>query len=430
MKKITLFIFLFVLGFYSCKKETTADYPTVTISSPYNQQTFNVFDNITIQAHISEGQTLTSIQVYVANSTNTPVLPTVTVPVTSNTMDINLSYAINDIHLNGGAYYVVVAASNGTNQTTAFRQITITAVPEKRTAIYAITRNSSGLNAWKIDSVFHSSASITVAGDYSSSSVSSYYQQLYIAGYDSGSASAYSLPLGTLAWSIAGIISPTPYFTNVYSYNNTEYISYYSGSIKNFDYHGNLLQTYTTLYDYYPQQTLIWNGYLIADEGYVGSSIEAELTTFYQSSGTLYQFTNLPGPLVSMFGFDNSHIMVFGNANTGSPYAEQYNIAGNIFYTPMTFPSARLLSVAQIDTNNYLLGFDNSTIYHYSYNPANLLPFINGINASCLRYDNLNNEVLVSSGNKVLDYNYSSGSLMNSTTLADSVMNIMILYNK
>lgn len=153
-RKITIPFFLLFLGIYSCNKNSPPDYPSVQISSPYSLATFNVPGTIQVTGHASDSKSLTSISVYIANSQNQPVEQSILVPVTSNSMNISLTYELNDIHMAGGEYYMTITASNGTNIASAFQQIYIDALPTKRTAIYAITRSSAGINAWKINSAF------------------------------------------------------------------------------------------------------------------------------------------------------------------------------------------------------------------------------------------------------------------------------------
>ncbi|HTA28309.1 MAG TPA: hypothetical protein VK809_11000, partial [Bacteroidia bacterium] len=216
LKKNIILLFGLFLGIYSCKKDSPPGYPAVVISSPYSQEYFNVPTTIHVTGSVSDAKSLTAVTVYIANSQNTPVEHSIQVPVTSNNMSISLIYSLNDIHMAGGEYYMTITASNGTNTQSAFAKIYVDALPTQRTAIYAVTRNGAGINAWKINSSFQDSLSYTVSGDYSSSDVNSYYQQFYIAAHDSGNMNVYAVPDAAPYWSITGDVTPAPYFTNIY----------------------------------------------------------------------------------------------------------------------------------------------------------------------------------------------------------------------
>ncbi len=433
LRKNIIFLFSITLGFYSCKKDSPTGYPTVVISSPYSMEYFNVPATIQVTGTVSDAKSLTSVSIYIANSQNTPVEHVVQIPITSNNMNISYAYSLNDIHMASGQYYLTISASNGTNTQTTFRQINVDALPTQRTAVYAVTRSSAGINAWKINPAFQDSLSYTVSGDYSSSDVNSYYQQFYIAAHDSGNLSVYSVPTINPYWSITGDVSPTPYFTNIYCNEDNEFVSYYNlGYVKVYNHSGAIQATYAILSGYFPIKTFLWQGYLFVEEKSVSSSQE-NLWSFYEATTASYQQTALGGPLVAMFGYDNNDLFVFGNNSSVGAYMQMYNIHTNLFYSPISLSAyGKLLSAVQINPNTYLIGFSDGKIYQYTYSPNSITPYINGITASNIRYDSINNQVITSSGKMVSEYNYglSSGTFVTAVSLPDSVMDIRILYNK
>lgn len=434
-RKRILIVTLCVL-FFSCKKDKNIDSPTVQISAPAGLQTFNVFDTITVKGHVSDPQGLQSVSIYLATDQSVEVLPASAITITSNDMGFSWSYVLSDVHLASGQYYLTVSASNGTNTTHAYQKIYVNAYPTYRRCIYAITRSSSNVKAWKIDSVLHVSPDITVTGNYSSSDICSYYQQLFIAAYDSGNVNGINEPAASPAWNVPGNSSPMPFFTNIYSYGDAAYVSFYgiagNGYVKYFDHKG-VMQTQAVMpLSYYPIKTYVWEKYLFVEQKNMSSSTEY-LALYYAQSGTGYQQIALPGPVIAMYGADNDHVMIFGNQTSGSPYMMQYSISGNIFFSPVTLPAAKILSATEIDPSTFLIGFSNGSIYRYTYNTTNFLSYITGVNASHMRYDAINNQLVVASNKVVQEYNCStfSGTLAyTTTTFADSVLDVQILFNK
>jgi len=426
-------IFFFTLCglFFACKKDTTLDTPSVQIIAPVGLQTFNVFDTIIVQAHVSDADGLKSVNISLTNDQSVQVLGAVTVNITSNSMTFNWPYILSDIHLASGQYYITVTASNGTNSFSAYQKVYVNAVPTKRVTVYAFTRNAGSVQVWQIDSLFHLSSGPLIQGNFSASDVSSYYQQVYIAAFDTGSVNALAFPSNGTLWQVPGIDSPTPYFTNVYSYGDAAYLSLYGGYIKYYNHQGAVQLSVSTGTQYYPIKTFVWNNYIFAEEKNLSSSAE-NLVLYFASSGMGYQQIVLLGPVIAMYGMDNNDVFVFGNQTSGGPYMEDYNVSGNIFYAPYSLPSAKLLSVVQLNSNQYLLGFNNSTIYQYTYNPVNFLTYISGVNASHMKYDAVNNQLIVTSNKTVQEYNcgISSGTLVYSTSLPDSALDVQILFNK
>jgi hypothetical protein len=154
------------------------------------------------------------------------------------------------------------------------------------------------------------------------------------------------------------------------------------------------------------------------------------LVLYYTGTVTGFEQSVLPGPVTAMYGMTSNQLFVFGNKDTAGAYLQLFDVPGNIFYSPTTLPSGQLLSVAQIDSATYLMGFNNGTIYKYTYIPNGAVPFITGISASHLQYDNVNKQVIASSGSSVYAYSYTSQLLLHSVNLSDSVLNVHVLYNK
>ena len=421
-------VLISIVGLFACKKEGNVGSPTVQIIAPTGKPVYKVFDTVVVKASVSDANSLKSVEIYIENSQNVPVTTTADVTVTGKQMSFTFNYAINSIHLATGQYTLVVRASNGTNATYGYQAITIIAAPAIRLGIYAITRNG-GINVTKIDSVFNTSKIYTQSGDYSSSDISSYYQQLYIAAADSGNVSAINIPLGGVQWGIGGIIGPAPYFTDVYCNGDAAYVSEYIGLIKYFSSQGVLSTTFKVASGYYPIKTCVWDGYLFAEQKNIGA-LTRNLVLYYTGTATGFEQSALPGTVTAMYGMTSNQLFVFGNKDTGEAYLQLFDIPGNIFYSPTTLPSGKLLSVAQIDSATYLMGFNNGTIYKYTYIPNGAVPFITGISASHLQYDNVNKQVIASSGSSVYAYSYTSQLLLHSVNLSDSVLNVHVLYNK
>ena len=89
--------------------------------------------------------------------------------------------------------------------------------------------------------------------------------------------------------------------------------------------------------------------------------------------------------------------------------------------------------LAQVNFQTFFVSFSNGIIYEYTYSPINFVQYINGLNANRIRYDNVNNQLVVATGKIVQEYNcgLSSATLVYTTTpLPDSVMDVEILNNK
>src|SRR4029077_13198750 len=123
VRKSTVAVLLLAIIFFSCKKSKDVGSPSVQINTPATLSTFNVFDTIKVNAHVSDANQLTVVSIYIINSQGVQVLPSSSVAITSHNMTFTSPYILSDIHMLSGQYNIVIYASNGTNTTYAYRQI-------------------------------------------------------------------------------------------------------------------------------------------------------------------------------------------------------------------------------------------------------------------------------------------------------------------
>src|SRR5574337_721734 len=107
--------FAFLVLFIRCKKDEDAIPPVVTISSPYENQVFDVYDLFSIKANISDDKQLTSINIKLLNEQQSVVQVPVALTVSGKQLTLDRKYELYDVHLPSGYYYLRIEASDGVN---------------------------------------------------------------------------------------------------------------------------------------------------------------------------------------------------------------------------------------------------------------------------------------------------------------------------
>lgn len=427
-----LFIVVFALPFlFSCEKEKGDDIaPTIVINTPTEGQAYNVLDFITINATITDNKQINSVSIGLLNSNYVPVQSMVSVEVgTGPQLNFTKSYALYDIRLETGVYYVWINAFDGENQTNAYQRIDVTAVPKKLTGIYTVSKISASLMGLvKIDSVFNWTQLATYASDYSGSSISSYEQLLFLSGRNTGDTKAINVENGSVKWTIPYPLGFAPHCMDNYHADKITYASYRAGTINGYNFNGSNYFLAYAASNYYPEKLFKHNSYLLSEQKPYTPGTAKLLV--YLPTGTPIQEQLLAQDVVVMYKKESTKAFVFGNNTSQQGVMEIYDISGNSFWSPHTLPAAKLLSVEQVDSNVYLIGMDNNTIYKYSYHNNTLVIFVSGIKPNCIRYNEADDEVIVADDTRVQSYAYPSGSLKNSVTLADTIYNIHLLYNR
>jgi hypothetical protein len=433
MLRNSLFLIAFVCALvvllYACKKEEDTVAPFVNISSPFENQAFAVHDTMSVSATVSDETLLESAYVILVDENLVPVQPAVQVKVDNNEEKFTLKYVIYDIHLASGTYYVKVSAFDGYNTTNSYRKVSVTAAPRERKGFYLVSGSQSSLTVSLADDALTITPKLTLSGDYAASSINSYYQDLYVSGKYSGGMNAVSLQNNSLKWNLPVVQGTVPYFTNVYNDGNYSYVSYYSGHLRGYDHNGTLKYTVTAAENFFPDNTYHHGEYIISEQHDKTSPVR-KLAVYYASNGTGKQETSvLFQDVIAFHSKDPDNIFVFGNSGSQGDISI-YSMSGNSFWSPYGLPSGRLLSVAQVDNNTYLLAHENQVVYKFQYNPLGLIPLITGVKATSIQYDPVMSQVVTSGDNNLRLYNYQNGAMINSVLYSDTIRGVHVWYNK
>ncbi|MCX6297090.1 MAG: hypothetical protein NTX97_13720, partial [Bacteroidetes bacterium] len=285
-------------------------------------------------------------------------------------------------------------------------------------------------NLSTIDATFSSIAPFhSFSGDYLASSISNYYQQAYICGNYTGNFSGHILQYNSPRFSIAPIISANPYFTGYYNDDKYCYVSRYDGNIKGYDYNGSVFYGANALSGYYAQHLCFNDGYLIAEEIDALSSAK-KLVTYYPT-GSVENNCVLTQDVVQFCEKDISNEFVFGNI-AGQAVIQLFDRCTNNLWSPYSFSlaSGSLLSALKIDSDTYLLGHSNGTIYKYQYSIGSVTAYLTGYTAVKMKYDDVNNKLYVVEANRVSSFDYGTTVLSNSVNSLENILDIHLLYNR
>lgn len=414
----------------SCRKDKgDSSPPEIVISNPFDGQQFSEGDTVQVDFSISDNNSVSTITVTLVDANLSPALPSLTVSPTSANASYTVLYPLNDIHLNSGLYYISVGASDGYNSLSKYRKVNISASPKKRVEYYFVTHpNVNLVQVSRLDTMFVQSPYYQVTGDLSNSDISSYNQCIYTAGSLTGKVNAINTGIPALRWSLPVFVSSSPYFEYVYNTGTMTYVSFYSGLIKGYDASGGQRFLATVNNGFYPVKLFLHNGSIVTETRDVSSSAR-KIILYQASTGAGLQECGLNQDVISFNTLDNDNILTLGN-NAGQGMMEIYQVSTNGFWSPHVIPAGKILSVAEIDPDTYLIGHSNGTIYRYTYSNNSLITYMTGVTASHISYDDVNQELLVSQNNLIKQFDYSSAALLNNVNVTDSVYGLHILFNK
>jgi len=430
MKLKTSILFLFFILFcLSCKKDKDVTAPTITISSPSESQQYNALDTVKVTITVEDETALKQIDITLTDYNKIPVLATKTIVPQDKKVTLTILYPLNDINLLSGTYYIWVKASDGINDQNTYRSINISAVPQVLKYIYIFSfGNSTTVHLLRQTPSGNPQHLFDINGDFSSSAASSKSQLIYSCGKTFGNLHAYNIADNLESWTIPVSSNPPfPYFDYIGCYNNILYVSFYDGYIRGYYNNGSPTITAITPSKAHPMKLCAGSNYLYADhENYSGTS--RTFGVYYLTSGMLKQQITTDFQAVEIFEKDDDNVFIFAN-QSGQGIMELYSISGNGVWAPHTIPTGKINDVLQIDENNYIIAHQ-SGMYKYQYDNNSLTSYVLGINATSIKYNPTTSEIFASSGSEIMVYDYASHSLINTISVADSIMDFQLLYNR
>ena len=427
MKKL-LFLFLFFsLLLFSCKKKDEIS-PYIQIISPNDNSNHDVLDTISVVGSVSDNEHLEYVKISLLNEDNITVASVVTFFPDANEYSLNHEFIIDNILLESGEYNLLVTASDAVNETRKYIPLSLNeAVRELKGILFVETPSTNSVEVKKIKTDFSVQQVASFSGDFSAAVASSVNQTFYIAGNETGDFHAIELENNTEIWNIqTNPLSGAPYFNDVFEYKGKVYVSFYDGFIKEYDKNGSVKLSITTQND---------RAKIYRDEDYIycahGNQWPMNLNLYYPDNGEPFQDAFLDIEEVTGWGRRNDdNLLVFGNfVNVGMSQMMNYTVSENGFWLPHDMPNGKVLCVERIDDNTFIIGHETG-VYKYTYNPNSLTDYLPGVVTSSVKYEPLNNLIILSEANSVKFYDYSNAGLLNTVAAASEIKSLSLLYNK
>jgi hypothetical protein len=426
-----LALLLFILFSSSCKKREADEHgPIVSFVTPGYNQSYNVFDNIAVTATVSDETEITFVSVSLVDEQYNQVMPAVSIPVTSPSMTLNKLYYVDNIHMESGTYYVMIAASDGTTESRTYQRVQIVAVPRMLKNIFVVSGGSSQTNFSTIDSAFTGlQPYYSFNGDFIGSYASSYFQQLYRCGNYTGPFQALDIEFNAIKFSLSPTVSANPYFTAFYSNEKKSYVSRYDGGITGYNYDGSIFYNASVSTGYYATKMGFCGDALITEEKDKVSGNTKLVTHF--TTGLAEKERAISQQAVALCEKNVDNLFVFGN-DAGQGVIQLFDKVNNNLWNPYpyTLPTGTILSALKIDENTYLIGHSSGTVLKYQYSTSSVTTYLTGYTAVQLRYDDLNNRLIVAEANKISVFDYSTAGLLHSVNSSETVLDVHLLYNR
>lgn len=416
-----------MMVFASCAKKDETP-PVIIISNPGENAVFDIYDTVHVQFSVSDETELVSASIKIVNTDFIPVTASISVTVSGNQQSGSGSIVIDDKQLPSADYFVLVSASDGTNDQLEYVAIRINEIPKARRAIYFADANGSGMsNIMLVDSLFQAMQLFVFPGqDVLKVTVNSDRDQLSLIGHFSTGIKTYSLQNHSLLWQDETFsLAQTPRYNDLFIYGNSVYTSLYDRELRAYNSSGSLTMN-LNMADHRPQTIYADANYVLVEKQLIGT--ENHVLDAYHAATRAYLWRlELPMDLVSICRLQSDQVLLFGN-DGGQAKVLQYDIGDNGYWEPRQLPAGKVLAAAKMDGLTFAIAH-GSGLYAYTYSPNYLNQILPGSVFQTVVFDEDNGVLIAAEGNMLKQLS-ASGQVLNTLAHSDSILSVAIHYTK
>lgn len=428
MLKLMLY-FLILIIFFSCKKdEVESNAPSIIITSPVDNQSYTALDIINIQGVVSDNKSVASISISLRNANNIKVLNSISVAPNTPSYQLNLQFPLNDLHMPSGTYTLKITASDGVNQTDKYVGLVIVAYPTVRNGLFVFSNSGTINQVVKLSNSLTPTSFSTSASDFLGGVVNSYYQQVVTCPNYTGNLIAQDVSLASTQWSIVNTSSGVPNYTGIALYENEIFVSYYNSNIKSYQNNNTPKFNAQALLNSYARKLYVHDEDLLITEQPEISGGKIRLVSYYTVSGAVKDNVELNENVVEMFSFSAQEVAVFSNAG-GNGNVKLYNLYTNATWQPFALGSGLISAATEISNGIYLIA-QNGSVISVNVNTFTTSTYLSNIGADLVKYDKINNEVIVTGGTILTSYDYATKTVKGTYSSPNNILAVDFLYNK
>ena len=410
----------------SCKKEDDIA-PVVSILQPLEGTIYAVFDTVSVSVSAVDETALVSVTAKLVNGDFIPIGGSANVVINSNTGNGAAELVISNKLTETGDYYVLVTASDGTNEKREYKKIRITGLPKERRAIYFSSNGNGTGSIWKLDSLFNNAIQWVMPGqDVKKVGVNSLRDRITVIGNYSTGIKNYDLVSGAVAWSDNVFpLAQTQRFNDVICYGNDVFTSIYDREIRKYNLAGGLTFNQPTGI-YRPETIYVDERYMLVEVQLVGDNDHFLVVYNAATNGFLWQL-DVPMDIVSICELEDHKVLLFGN-EAGNARVLHYDIDNNAYWEPRQLPTGKVHKAEKMNGQMFAIAHANG-LYAYTYSPNYLNLIRGGIVYQDLCYD-LDNGTIIGATYNSLEEIGPNGQLLNTSTQSDSITSIAIHYTR
>lgn len=409
--------------------EADSDPPSVTILEPAENVSFAVFDTVQVTYEVSDDRAVESVTVKLVNQDFIPVTGQVSRTVGANAFTGTSLLVIDNRQLESGRYYILVTATDGTNDRNAFREVHVAAHPFARRALFFADVNSSGQSGvYRVDSLFSGVSSFLQPGqDVGRVTVHSDRDRVTVAGIRGTGIMQFGLDVSGQRWATsANNQPPAPTFHDMVTNGANLFVSLYTREVRGYAVDGALILNRQFDSDR-PHTLYADEAHLLVELREIGGA-QNRLLVLRQNNFSEKWMVTLPMRIVAICRRSADELLIFGN-DGGQARVILYNTATNGWWEPRQLPPGVIHHAVKGEGQTFFLALQ-SGLYAYTYSPNYLNAIRSGKVFQRLCFDRSDGLVIGATGSAIEVISSPQGNLLAQVNHTDSITDLDIRYTK
>lgn len=413
---------------FSCTNDLDEDPPEITIAQPTANSSFSALSTVRVQAKITDESTITKVLVFLADAAKNPVGETVEINTSTSDFDLDIDYEIDDVRLEGGAYFIVVKATANQRAGEASVPIRLEEVELERLGIVVVEGydfNTAAIRSMD-DELIQTRLHRNVSVGSGNTALSSFHQQLYFLD-DGGNLRAFNINEDQSNWN-ENLSGRTPMLDLI---DEQIAVRTERGGLQLFQHGGS--EIFEVMRREFDTQGIMTRGiqgvFFVVTRPFNGQGdhiIPIEDDQEAIAIQTTYRIHNL-------FPEDDAHFLMLADDRFGNLVVARFNtnLETTVELYRETLPD-EVLSSVQINEHSFLIATREKLLrYDATTNSTNVL--LSGKKFELLTFDPLSQELFaVSDLTNIERFSYqpTSLTLLRQTFAENRVRNLHIWYNK
>lgn len=421
---------LLLLVAHGCRKDEDREGPSVSILTPGAGAQLQIPGEVTVRAAVSDDRQVATVRFAVLDPQGIPVATSPAVTVGAATGEVERTLALSDEALRSGTYAIMVTASDGANESRAYRNLAVVEAPLRLRALHVVSAVGGQTAVLRLDSTGAAAPFATLDQDVRHAVLSSRSRALVIAGDVSGPVTALDAELGTLRWQLPNTNTfGGTFFTGLDRIDDDRVLVARADGLLSAHaaFSGSGFFTASALDGRYPRLHTVVGGRLLSEQPLVAGS-GRRLVLYTPYPGELLAERPLDLVLAGIAALDDDRVLLFGERN-GDGVVQELHVELGGGWEPQALVGQPIRAVASAPGQVHLLATPTGLL-RYTYASNTVETLIAGQAVDAVARDAVSGALYIAVAGQVQRVDAGSGAVLQSWPLTGAAVALLPFYNR